>query len=159
MNQQHAQSLLEYDGATGLLRWRVSSSNRRRVGAIAGCKCKTNGYVLVRIDGHLYRAHRLIWLMVHGEMPMRDIDHINGDRADNRLVNLRVVTRGENLQNLRRGKGASRLLGAHTIRNRWRSSISVAGVSHNLGCFATAKEAHNAYLAAKRQLHPFQSIA
>lgn len=158
MNIENIGRLVAYEPDTGLLRWRVNASNRRAAGAVAGCKCKTSGYVLVRVDGRLHRAHRLIWLMVHGDFPALDVDHINGDRADNRLANLRLATRSENLQNMRRGRGESGLLGAHTCRGRWRSAIQVAGVSRNLGCFETAQEAHHAYLAVKQQVHPFQAI-
>lgn len=158
MNVEDIRRLLAYEPDTGLLRWRVKTSNRRAVDDIAGCKCKTNGYVLVRVGGRLQRAHRLIWFMVHGEFPTLDIDHVNGDRADNRIVNLRLATRSENLQNMRRGRGESGLLGAYRHKTRWTSAIQVDGASRYLGCFATAYEAHCAYLAAKCQLHPFQSI-
>ena len=148
--------LLAYDATTGRLTWRVSRCNVK-AGSAAGTSCK-DGYVRIRILGTSYGAHRVCWLLAHGQWPTHDVDHINGDRADNRLLNLRDVPRGINLQNQRRATSqnkSSRLLGAHYFKpaNLWRSRIVVRGVSHDLGYFKTSVEAQEAYVAAKRRLH------
>lgn len=73
-------------------------------GAMAGCRRKKDGYILVGVDNRLYLAHRLIWMMVYGEWP-NVIDHKNGDPSDNRLVNLRNVNQSENILNSSRNPG------------------------------------------------------
>ena len=151
--------LLSYDPDTGLFKRSISTGRHgcHKKGAFVGCHCKHHGYIFIRLDGVLYRAHRLVWLYVHGEFPIADIDHINGIRHDNRLCNLRDVTRSENLQNTLKAKGESGLRGAYTHKNgRWRSSISVDGVEKKLGWFATAEEAHQVYTQAKNTLHPYR---
>ena len=89
--------LLDYDPLTGVFRWRVSRG-RVLCGDIAGC-FDGNGYRAVRLDGVDYRAHRLAWFFVHAVWPVADIDHINRRRFDNRLTNLRDVSRAVNLAN------------------------------------------------------------
>ena len=91
-----------------------------------------------------------------GDWPTTDIDHINGDPADNRIVNLRMVSRGHNLQNQRKPHrdGKSGFLGVYLKNGKWQSRIMVGGVSHDLGRFSTPEDASAAYLQAKRKLHP-----
>ena len=93
--------VLGYDAKTGVFVWRYvrkgMSSNRSLV---AGMPRKVRGYRYIRIDGQLYAAHRLAWLYIHGRWPVDQIDHINGIRDDNRLVNLREATNGQNQQKL-----------------------------------------------------------
>lgn len=107
-------------------------------------------------------AHRLAWLYVHGRWPIADIDHINGIRDDNRFTNLREASRAENNQNIRsaRSHAISGLLGAHWHRQSglWYMRIKVDGKSFTKGMFATAEEAHAAYLKAKAEHHPFSTI-
>lgn len=110
-------------------------------------------------------AHRLAWLLHYGSWPSRHIDHINGDRADNRIANLRECDDAENQQNLRAATAASKsgLLGVttRTYRNgavRYAASIQVDGTKRYLGVYGTPEEAHSAYRAAKRQLHPFGTL-
>lgn len=152
---------LAYDEATGEFRWREKVSRKVRVGAIAGGH-HTRGYLHIGLDGRLYLAHRLAWVYSHGVWPDADIDHINGDRKDNRLANLRLATRSENLQNIRTATSrnlASGLLGAYRSgAGRWTSRIGKGGASQYLGCFATAAEAHAAYIAAKCAIHPFNTL-
>jgi len=114
------------------------------------------------IDGKIYLAHRLAWLYVHGVMPKKNIDHINGVKTDNRIENLRDVAQSVNLQNLqraRKNRKSSRLLGvSHSNRGTclarpYRARIVVDGRELSLGTFATEQEAHQAYLAAKRIHH------
>lgn len=157
-----ARELLEYDPATGVLRRRVSLSRSTKVGDLAGSVNKYGGYVAVFVDGARYQAHRVAWLIVHGEWPACQIDHINGLRGDNRLCNLRVVTNRVNQQNKRRPRAGntSGLLGVSwmTKANKWRAQIAIDGRVVYLGLFVDKHEAHAEYLKAKRQIHAGCSI-
>jgi hypothetical protein len=90
-----------------------------------------------------------------GEWPAADIDHINGDRADNRWANLSTVSRAVNMQNLKRAHRDSEtgLLSVSRHRKAFAATIMVRGRKHRLGTFPTAKQAHQVYLSAKRVLH------
>jgi hypothetical protein len=156
LTAERLRDVLDYNPETGEFRWKVTLSNRAPAGAKAGCFDKNHsGYILIRVLGRSYPAHRLAWLYVNGEMPNDDIDHINGNRADNRIANLRDVTRVVNLQNRRKGIGRSGLIGAHWFSpaNCWQSSIRVNGENIPLGYFKTPEAAHEAYMTAKRELH------
>lgn len=146
-----------YDPETGVFTRRSPSDRRFHDGQVVG-HASDNGYIHFSIDNKKYGAHRLAWFYVHGEWPTGDIDHINGDRADNRIANLRDVSRSVNLQNQRAPKSHNKstgILGAHlhTQTGRFTSRIRVNGQNKHLGCFATAEQAHVAYVAAKRELH------
>lgn len=93
----YVRSRLHYDPATGLFVWCKSRSHR--VGKPAGWK-KRDGYIYIRLDGRLWSAHRLAWLHHYGEHPRNTIDHINRDKTDNRIANLRDVSFLENMQNV-----------------------------------------------------------
>lgn len=126
-----------------------------KVGTVAR-SATSHGYTVIRVGGVLHGAHRLAWLYVFGEWP-QIVDHINGDRSDNRIANLRNVTQAENMQNIKRAPANSKsgLLGAHRFgrSKRWTARIRINGVSTKLGLFDTAEDAHAAYMAAKRQYH------
>jgi hypothetical protein len=81
--------LLDYDPATGVFRWRVKPGRRVAAGAETGC-VSNYGYKVIGIKGRVYQASRLAWLYVTGEWPEHDVDHANGDTADNRWDNLRA---------------------------------------------------------------------
>ena len=147
----------DYDSVTGVFMRRraVGRHGRHKAGTVAR-PGRAHGYSVIHIGGRVHRAHRLAWLYVYGEWP-KIIDHINGDRADNRIKNLRNVTQIENMQNLKRAPVTSKsgLLGAHkgTRCKRWYARIRINGISTKLGLFDTAEEAHAAYMAAKRVHH------
>lgn len=153
--------LLSYDAETGIFRWRMARGSSAKAGDAAGRR-ESLGYIQIGVDGRRYMAHRLAWLATHGEWPQGEIDHINGDRDDNRLTNLRQATRSQNLQNLRRARSDSRsgLLGASwdAASGAWKGQIQVEGKKKHLGLFDTAEAAHRAYLAAKAELHPFAPV-
>jgi len=88
--------LLTYDPYTGLFTWLVDAYSNKVKGKIAGSI--KEGYINISIDRKLYRAHRLAWLYVNGVFPS-EIDHINRVKSDNRICNLREVSRSENCQN------------------------------------------------------------
>lgn len=103
--------------------------------------------------------HRAAWLLRTGAWPERDVDHRNGDRADNRWENLREATPGQNRQNLSTRTAKGKLRGATRHHLKWVSQIKVpGGTTKYLGLFATEEEAHAAYCKAKQELHPFNPI-
>lgn len=144
--------VLAYDPNNGVFHWMRSTSNRAPAGSIAGSVNK-HGYRMIRVDNVDYRACRLAWLIVHGEMPKGDIDHINGSRDDDRIANLRDATRQENIRNSkRRSDNTSGFKGVawHRGAKKWTASI-FTGKSVHLGLFDTAEAAATAYSqAAKR---------
>jgi HNH endonuclease len=148
--------LLDYDPNTGRFIWRSDQKRKPKPGAVAGCD-DGSGYVRISIDGSLYRAHRLAWLFTYGQWPKNDIDHIDCNRSNNAITNLRDATRSINLQNQRRARSdnkSSGLLGVYKDAGRWKSKIRVGEDVVLLGRFDTSEEAHKAYVQAKRKLHP-----
>lgn len=155
ITQSHLKRVLEYDAATGVFRATVArgkSTLRSVVGSVS------RGYVTITIDYISYPAHRLAWLYVHGEWPCKFIDHVNGDRSDNRIANLRDVDQSINLQNQRRARSNNSvgLLGVGHADSRirpYKARIVVDRKEVHLGLFTTPRRAHDAYLRAKRRLH------
>lgn len=151
---ERVRELLSYDPETGELRWRVSRC-KARAGAVAGT-LTSSGYRTICLDGQTLKAHRLAWLLAHGEDPgSLEIDHKNGDKSDNRLANLRLATRKQNGGNV--GTIATNTSGFggvywHKQRSKWRSQIRHNGRRISLGLFVTPEEAHAAYVAAAEQL-------
>lgn len=157
ITQARLQELLDYR-EDGCFVWKVNLRGRfARIGRVAGTK-RPDGYISISLDQNRYLAHRLVWLWHSGVMPDAEIDHINGIKHDNRIENIRQATRIENLQNIRKSKSKhTGLLGAsYSMRDKsYSASIRHNGVKIHLGSFATAMDAHNAYLKAKKSLHPF----
>jgi hypothetical protein len=148
-------SLLTYDPETGVLRWKKNMGGKANAGSVAG-HIKSTGYCSIGLLCREHPAHRLAWAIHHGEWPAGEVDHINGIRSDNRIQNLRDVSRAVNAQNQRAAHrdNLGGVLGASRFRDRWRSQIWHAGKRVHLGIYATKEEAHAAYVTAKRQLHP-----
>ncbi|AZS78768.1 HNH endonuclease [Achromobacter spanius] len=148
-------ALLAYDPATGVLRWRVNCRGTVRAGNVAGCQY-SNGYVMVSVLGRRFLAHRLAWLLATGAWPNSEIDHLDGDRANNRISNLRDVSHLTNMQNRRMANSdnTSGFLGASPYKGRWKAQIKIVGKVRYLGMFDSPEAAHAAYIEAKRKLHP-----
>lgn len=147
--------VLRYDEASGLFTWLVSNSNCVLVGAEAGRRLNSNGYKEIQIDGRLYKAHRLAWLYVYGVWPDQ-IDHMNGDREDNRIVNLRSVSSVLNTHNQLspHKNNRSGFLGVSIRPNgKFQADIRVGGKKRHLGSFSRPEDAHAAYVEAKRKFH------
>ena len=146
---------LDYDADTGVFIWRTRPGKAVKAGDVAGCVEKRIGYVTIGIAGRIYKAHRLAWLYAYGEWPKGLIDHINGNKADNRIANLRDVFADGNSQNVRKPnrRNKSGFMGVIWYQNKWRASMSVNGKSKWLGDYSTPEEAHQVYLAAKRKYH------
>lgn len=99
LTQELVRELFEY--RDGELYWLKEKKSGIRNGGKAGCIDKTNGYVSIRFNGKNYKAHRLVFLYHHGYLP-ECLDHINGNRADNRIENLREATKAQNRYNSKR---------------------------------------------------------
>lgn len=102
MPQKLLHELLNYDRTTGGWVWLVSLNRKIKVGQPAGCLDKSTGYVVIRINGYKYKAHRLAWTYVYGDYPKGEqpyIDHIDGNPSNNRIVNLKVSSGAENMRN------------------------------------------------------------
>lgn len=153
---QRLRELLSYDQDTGLFT-RLSHGRGRRPaeGRPAGCKTD-RGYIHIHVSGRIYKAHRLAWLYVNSEWPDGDIDHIDGDKTNNRINNLRSVSTSVNMQNQRSAqkRNASGFLGVTVHGGRFEASIKLNGKNIYLGSYATPELAHDAYLAKKREIHP-----
>ena len=155
LTAERAREVVDYDPDTGVFRWRRRMGSCAPAGAVAG-SLNSKGYWYIQVDGYKYLAHRIAWLITNGAFPADQIDHIDGDQANNRLANLRAVTSAENKQNLRRAHrdNITGLLGVSPKRNGFTAEIRVDGERRRLGTFATPEQAHAAYLVAKRKLHP-----
>lgn len=153
---EKARDVLEYCQQTGVLRWRVDRGPVK-AGQIAG-NARPDGYRQLTINGKAYLAHRVVWLLVRGEWPNIEIDHINGNKSDNRIENLRDVAKSVNLQNQFRPHKHNRFSKYMGVswdreRNKWRASLTLGGKNIKIGRFATEEAAHKAYLVAKARLH------
>ena len=122
---------IKYDPETGVL-----SRNGKEAG------WSQNGYRYLMVDGTRYAAHRYAWYLYYGVWPKMDIDHINQDKSDNRISNLREATESQNLRNQRKIKGYH----LHKQSGKWRAMASVDNRVRHIGLFDTEEEARVAYL-------------
>lgn len=147
--------LLSYAPETGKFTWKVN----RCGGAIAGQNAgsiNSKGYLSICIDNERYLAHRLAWFYVNKKWPLSQIDHINREKSDNKIKNLREVVCSENMQNKAmhpNNTSGYRGVDWHKQSGKWRARIGVMGKQKNLGMFATAEEAYKAYKSAVKQFH------
>jgi hypothetical protein len=148
LTQARLKDLLDYDSTTGVFTWRVKPPHSHiDLGSIAGCEAP-DGYVVLGIDGHYYKSHRLAWLYSYGHWPNKKLDHINGARNDNRLINLRLATSAENCRNARISKNnKSGFKGVHWNKasGKWRATCKAGEKPKYLGSFDTAEAAATAY--------------
>jgi hypothetical protein len=150
----HLRSVMSYNPQTGVLIRIKKTGQNVEIGKEAGWT-DAQGYRRVRFMGRSPSAHRLAWAHFYGEVPPPLIDHINGNRADNRISNLRAATRSINTQNLKRARSDNRLgiLGVRERRGRFEARIMIDGRAVQIGSFPTSQEASFAYLEKKREMH------
>lgn len=147
-----------YEPETGEIVWRVPTRNGLSAGDVAGYVA--SGYKRIALFGQCHKAHQIAWLIHYGTWPTASIDHINGDRVDNRIANLRVAGNSINSQNRANPSRNNRTGGYLGVcstskgRKPFRAQIKVNGKKLHIGSFMTAEEAHEAYLKAKALMHP-----
>ena len=156
-------SLIKYDEKTGLFYWkkRPHNNSRMRAGDAAGTVLK-DGYIMIRILKRGLLAHRVAWSIYYGNVPEGQIDHINGNKSDNRISNLRVVSVSENAQNKRNplSRNKNGCLGVSRFKNgKYRATINIGGKNVYLGSFESAEKASEAYQSAKKKHHIAQHEA
>lgn len=152
LTQSRLKEVLSYDKITGEFHWKLARGCRA-AGSRAGFDTG-RGYLKARVDETEYYLHRLAWLYAHGQFPPKDIDHINGDRTDNRMCNLRAVSRQENHKNrgvVKANKSGRIGVFWNTQRKKWTARIKVWGVSHNLGDFDDVESASRARTEAEQK--------
>lgn len=151
MTQSELKALVSYDPITGAFTRLVQTSPRAKAGQTAGW-LDGRGYTCFHIGGREEKAHRLAWLYVYGYWPTKEIDHINRIKTDNRIANLRHVSRQENecnkgvQKNNRSGfKGVS----WHKQRGMYEAYCCIGGKKTGLGFFDDPAQGHAAYLQAR----------
>lgn len=146
---------LDYNPETGIFRWRMTAPLRQRIdrrGMVAGGNTG-HGYLAIKIMGKLYLAHRLAWFYVHGEWPKNQIDHIDGNKSNNAIANLRDCTAAQN--------SARRVVKASIAPSRgvfpqgpgFVARIHHGGKRHYLGYFSNLADAKAAYSAKAKEIH------
>lgn len=167
-SSEFLRKIISYDPDTGSMVWKsrpfdmfhsdriAASWNTRFSGKQAFQTHRKDGYLMGWINKTPYLAHRIAWKIFHEVDPEFEIDHINTDKSDNRIANLRKATRNNNQHN--RGKSKTNNSGykgvsLHKRTGKWQAEISLGGVKSYLGLFSRPEDAHNAYVAASRDMH------
>lgn len=148
---------LSYNPETGVItRIRKPRNTRWKAGETTGSP-NNHGYIKVGVLRHKFTAHRLAFALHYGRWPNGQIDHIDHDRANNKITNLREVTEMQNHQNAaKRSDNTSGYKGVSRVNRKiktWQASIKSGGKQKFLGTFLTAEEAACAYDSAARELH------
>jgi HNH endonuclease len=148
--------VVDYDPNTGIFRWKMRTSNRVAVGDICG-QVDRHGHRSINIDGWRYLAHRLAWFYMYAVWPKEEIDHINQVTDDNRIENLREVSRSQN--NMNRSKNKSNAVGFKGVcrhpqaKHKFMAQITVNRKNIYLGLYDTPEEAHAKYVEASKLYH------
>lgn len=144
------QEALDYHPESGLFLWRTQRNSHSTPGKLAGCR-NSLGYWEIGLNGVTRPAHRLAWVLVHGAFPQCSVDHINGDRCDNRIQNLRLADASRQAMN--RGTRSDSATGIKGVRwdaksRRWVARIGWRGERVIIGRYQSEAEAAAAYDAA-----------
>lgn len=149
-------SILDFDAKTGVFTWRPGYHRSVVAGRVAG-RVNGKGYATISIKNNHYQSHRLAWLHFYGEWPSGQIDHINRNKLDNSIKNLRVVTASENCLNRDQPKSKysnERGVTFHKSNNKWQAQICLPGRNGStyIGSFESKEDAVLAYKEARRSL-------
>lgn len=150
ITQSRLKELLRYNPETGIFNWIIDKGSVAKAGT-SPLSVNAYGYARVYVDGRHYLQHRLAWFYMTGSWPTHGIDHINGNRLDNRFCNLREATQGQNMKNIKLPKtNTSGAKGAfwHKRAQKWMAQIKVDGRLIYLGLHPTMEAAADAYKKA-----------
>ena len=143
--------VLSCDPQTGVITWK-NHTYKSRIGSRAGSQ-RPDGYRYIKINGKNFYEHRLVWFFATGSWPKNDIDHINGNKSDNRIDNLRECTKSENQWNVGPQKNNSTgFKGVVPVGDRYKANIFIHGERIHLGVFDTIEDAAKARKAADKKL-------
>ena len=147
--------ILSYEPSTGLFRWTKWINGRPPIGTVAGFSTK-NGYWAITLFQRRYYAHRLAWFYIHGTWPSNLLDHIDGNKLNNRLCNLREADVSQNSANSK--KRCTNTTGYKGVFLDKRDNVYYARTKHrgeyiNFGWFKDPYEAHLAYIAGVKAIH------
>lgn len=152
LTQDEIKSLFDYKN--GKLVWKIKPNRNIRIGDAAG-SIDSHGYLQTKHNGIVYLNHRLIWLMHYGWLP-KLIDHVNGNKTDNRIENLRQATPQQNQHNAKRRvdnkSGVKGVIWRKDSR-KWRADIQVNGKRRSLGCFDSIENAKEFIMLTREMLH------
>jgi hypothetical protein len=152
--------VIRYDPDAGKFFW-IRASGPRAAGSEAGHN-DDQGYRVVQIRNARYGLHRVAWALTHGVWPPHSVDHINGDKLDNRIANLRLATHQQNVHNQRHAQSDNKSTGvlgvSRTKSGKYAARLCLNSRSNWLGEFETIEEASRVYIEAKRALHPFSML-
>ena len=144
---------LQYDQETGIITWIKNPGKKIQVGQITG-NLNLNGYLQIQFQGKNYKAHRVAWFLYHGKWPTNHIDHINGIRTDNRISNLRDVTRSENQLNQKGHRDKTYKYYTFNKRfNKWYVQKRINGKKTFFGCF-NSEELCRQFIQSNIELFP-----
>lgn len=161
LTPDYVRSILNYDQHTGVFTWKIWRGGSAKQNSKAG-KLERSGYVRIRIGTKLYLGHRLAWFYTYGVWPLDCIDHVNRNRADNRLVNLRLATYSENAEN-----GSVRVTNSSGVpgvswkkhQNKWRVYITKNYKQIHIGYFSDLNDAIQARINAISVHHKYKASA
>ena len=175
ISQKYLFRCLHYNSESGVFTWLFRPEeqfknandrkawNNRWAGKVAGAVSESHGirYLQISIEATLYKAHRLAWLYEYGDFPEQDIDHINGDGLDNRILNLREVTNEANHRNMKISRAnKTGVTGVHMQRGKYLAQIRQGGKTIHLGTFGTLDDAAEVRRSAEREYgyHPRHGV-
>ena len=154
MSSDELKQILSYDKNTGHFSWLIKKNGMKdTVGTV-----NSDGYICIGINGKIYKSHRLAWLYTYGVLPKGVIDHINGDKSDNRISNLRDVSSKINSQNMRRSKSnnsVSTIPGVYQEKRslRYRVKLNINGKQKCFGNYITKEEAEAVCIEMRRKYY------
>ena len=150
---EELREFLHYEPDTGLFRWKVDRRGTAKAGSVAGSLNYT-GYIFIRINGRSFCAHRLAWALYHNQDPgSMQIDHIDQNKSNNKIINLRLANHGPN--NAYAGPQKNNKLGIKGVsywNGKFKAQIFKNQKKYHLGYYDTMEEASNVYWAAAEEL-------
>ena len=152
LTHERVKYLFNYDPETGIFIRMNEGRKNSPIGGVAGYK-NSKGYIIIKVDGEAYKAHRLAWLYFYGYMPKGEVDHINGVTDDNRICNIRDVSSRENVLNKRQYReGICKKGACRNDHGGWTCTIRDGKHRRNLGSYATPEEAQAVYFEVKTRI-------